>query len=90
MSMRFIIPKSFNSTPNSIQFQEKKCEILRTEVFALSYSCNLESRSCRLVSHCIYHYTEFETTWFINLQMYANIEVLFFFVCLLMQSIKEQ
>ena len=54
MSMRFIMPQSFNGTPNSIQIDRILCEIIGTEVFAVSHSCDLESRSrsTTLVSKC--------------------------------------
>ena len=50
--MRFIIPTSLNSIPNSIQIDGKLGEIFAAEVFAFRHSYDLESRSRpkRLVS----------------------------------------
>ena len=46
MSMRFATLASLNSRPNSIQIL---CEIIDTEVFTFSHSCDLESRSRSMI-----------------------------------------
>ena len=54
MSMKFITPTSLNRIPNFIQINWKLCELIGTQLFSFSHSCDLESRSksITLVSKC--------------------------------------
>ena len=75
MSMRFITPTRLNCIPNSIQINWKLCEIFSGDVFAYSYSRDVESRLIRLVTkvecYSIYHHPKFEPNRFINVRMHA-------------------
>ena len=76
MRMKFITPTNLNIIPNSTQIN---CQIIVAELFALSHSCDLESRSrsIRLVSKCrVQQYrssTKFKSNSSVNIQMHANI-----------------
>ena len=50
MSMRFSIPTSLNSLPNSTQIDETLCEITGAEVCAFLHSFDPESRSSSSVT----------------------------------------
>ena len=77
----FVTPGSLKSTANYFPINLKLCEIIGTEVFAFSHSCDLESRSrsIRLVQNVeynsIYLHVKFESNRFINVRMHANVKV---------------
>ena len=57
MSVKFTMPTTLNSRPNTIQTNWKLGEILGAECFAFLLPCDLESRSLSLslVSECRFH-----------------------------------